>query len=134
MSTLVQVCLVLIAVVQVVLVVSIVIALKRLGRTADHLDAAVDPLKNLLIDSKATAGEVRELVTTLKEVSASVLGITERFGALSDRAAAVSSAVLDQVEPPVRKVTALAEGVRTGVAVLLEKWIDRRRAARSNGA
>lgn len=133
MSTLVQVCLVLIATVQVILVVAVVVALKRLGRTADHLEAAIEPLNGLFQDAKATSGEVRELVASLEQVSAGVMGITERFEVVSDRAAAISSAVLDQVEPPVRRVTALVEGVKAGAGVLLERWTDRRRAANSNG-
>jgi uncharacterized protein YoxC len=133
MSTLVQVSLVLIAAVQVVLVVAVILALKRLGKTADHLDAAIAPLNDLFLDAKQTSGEVRELVASLERVSASVLGIAGRFDAVSDRAAAVSSALLDQVEPPVRTVTALVQGVKAGAGMLLERWTERRRAARTNG-
>ena len=133
MSPFVQVCLALIAAGQIVFVVAVVITMNRIGRTADRLEAAIEPLTDLLVDAKVTSGEVRELVTSLEQVSASVLGISDRLGTVSDRAAAISSALLDQVEPPVRQVTALVQGVKAGAGFLLERWTDRRRAGRSNG-
>ncbi len=133
MPVILQICLVAVTAGLVVLVVVAVRALKRFERANESISETLGLLRVLLADATHTSGEVRDLARSLGAVSESVRGIAGKFEAVSDRAVAVSSAVLDEVEAPVRSAVGVVRGVRTGTAVLLRKWASRYETAKSNG-
>jgi uncharacterized protein YoxC len=107
-------------------IVAVAIALVRaLGRFTKAVDSATEPtgaVAMLLENASRTSAEVRGLVVKLEVISESLAGAAEGIRGVSDRAVQVSSAILDEVEPPVRRAVSLARGVRAGAELLMERW------------
>lgn len=73
-------------------------------KSASHIDRVADETSHLL-------GDVREIVTPVQRIS--------------QRVAALSSSLLDEVEPPLQTATALMHGVRMGTGFLMNRWKNR---------
>lgn len=106
----------------VVIAIAVVRALGRFSKAVDVVTEADGPVATLLENAARTSTEVRELVVRLETISDSLTGVAERFRTLGDRAFAVSSAILDEVEPPVQRAVSVARGIRAGAEVLMERW------------
>jgi uncharacterized protein YoxC len=133
MPIVLQVSLVIVNAALVVLIIRAIVTMNRLDKTADNVNSAIETLEVFLTDATRTSTEVRELVASLERVSDGTRGIVARFEAVSDRAAAVSSVVLDQVEPPLRRAAAVVVGLKAGAGVLVGKWASRQQAVKRNG-
>lgn len=129
MNPFLQVCIVLVTAALVVLAIAAIRAMIQFERAAREVGETADAMQRMLEDASRTSSEVRELVVSLESVSNSLRGAAAKLGAVGDRAAAVSSVVLDEVEAPVRKAAALVRGFRAGAAMLTERWTASRRTA-----
>lgn len=122
MNPFVQVAIGVVTIAFVVIAIAVVRALGRFSKAVDVVTEANGPVATLLENASRTSTEVRELVVKLEGISDSLTGVAESFRSLGDRAFAVSSAILDEVEPPVQKAVSVARGIRAGAEVLMERW------------
>ncbi len=109
----------------VVVAFAVVRALARFSKAVDAISEREGPLSSLLEDARKTSGEIRELVAKLEALSDNFEGAASRIGRLGERAASVSSALLDEIEPPVRSAVSLASGIRAGAGLLADRWSRR---------
>ncbi len=122
MAPVVQVAVVVVAITFVVVAIAVV---RALGRFTSAVDAVTEPngaFAQFLENASRTSTELRELVVKLETISESLKGVAEGFRTVGDRAFAVSSAILDEVEPPIQRAVSLARGIRAGTNVLLGRW------------
>jgi uncharacterized protein YoxC len=117
MPALVQTCVVIVTVALVALVATTIIALIRLGKAAARWTAAAEAAVPRV---ERLAQETQDLLAAVREILPPAQRVVERFRRLGDRAADLSTAVLDEIEEPVFKAAAVARGVKTGTAQLLD--------------
>ncbi len=122
MISIVDICVILATATFICVAIATIRALGRFTKIADLVSDSTAAFKNLAEDATRTSAEVRELVDSLEAVTESFAGAASKLGIVGDRAASVSSAMLDQVEPPVRKAVAIVEGVRAGAEVLAQRF------------
>jgi ABC-type transporter Mla subunit MlaD len=132
MNTAVVIC---IAIVTGALVVLAFAAARALGRFAQAGEQAAETAKTLdvlLKDATHTSREIRELVESLEGVSASLTATAERLGVVADRAADVSTGVLDEIEAPIKRAIRVVRGVRNATSSIMDRW-SRLRAGSHDG-
>ena len=79
------------------------------------------------------AREVQELAVALKSIAPPVRHAADQFGAVAERVAAVSNAMLDEVESPIRTTLAVLTGVKTGTRSLFGALARRAYGQHTNG-
>ena len=122
MTPLIQGCIVALTAGLIVLIVVAVLTMRRLYHTLDNIDRSLLPLEGLITDATKASSELRELLVSLDDVVDRVDGIVGDFKGVSERGARISGALLDEVEGPARKVTALVRGIKAAGSVLASRW------------
>jgi uncharacterized protein YoxC len=122
MTPLIQGCIVALTAGLIVLIVVAVLTMRRLYHTLDNIDRSLAPLEGLISDATKASAELRELLVSLDDVVDRVDGIVGDFKGVSERGARISGALLDEVEGPARKVTALVRGIKAAGSVLASRW------------
>lgn len=122
MTPLVQVAIGVVTIAFVVVAIAVVRALRRFEKAVDVVTEPNGAWAQLLENASRTSAELRELVVKLENISENLTGVSAGFRGLGERALAVSSAMLDEVEPPIRRAVSLARGIRAGAGVLMERW------------
>jgi hypothetical protein len=69
--------------------------------------------------------EARETLASARGVIAPIRRVAERFETLGERTADLSSAILGEIEPPVRTAVAVARGVRSLTSYFMERLSNR---------
>jgi uncharacterized protein YoxC len=126
MSTIVQVCVVIVTIAVVVLAYFAARMMFRIEATTKKLEAGYAHLEEILEDSRQTSRKVRDLIGVLEQIAHSVRSGVERIEGVVDRATSVSSTVLDEIERPVRDVVGVIRGFRAGVRALTDRWTNGR--------
>jgi uncharacterized protein YoxC len=128
MPTLVQICIVVVTLAFVAVVATTILALVRLGEAASRLTVAAQDsmgqVERIVLETQELLASARELVPPAQRVA-------KRFQSLGERAADLSTVVMDELEEPVLAAVAVARGVRTGTSRLLDLF-TRRLAAANN--
>jgi len=106
----------------VALAVTAIMTLVQVGRTASRM---ADSVQVSLEQLERAVHEANQVMATVREITPGAVAVAERFRRLGSRAADLSAAVLDEVEGPVYRATAVAHGVRIGAAHLLERLTRR---------
>jgi hypothetical protein len=81
--------------------------------------------------------EARETLASARGVIAPIRRVADRFEMLGERTADLSSAILGEIEPPVRTAVAVARGMRSMTTYFLERLSNRfthGRAATNGGS
>jgi uncharacterized protein YoxC len=125
---LVQICVVIVTLAFVALVVTTILALFRLGEAAARLTSAAQVA---MTQVEVVVKESQELMASVREIVPPAKHVVSRFRQLGDRAADLSTTVLDEFEGPVLGAVAVARGVKTGTAQFLDLLV-RRFASRSS--
>jgi hypothetical protein len=126
MSWIVEACVIVVTLTFLGVAIMTIRALGRFAKIADLVTEQTGAFRTLVEDATRTSAEVRQLVDSLESVTESFAGAASKLGRVGDRAASMSSVVLDQVEPPVLKAVALARGVRAGAEVLASHFMKSR--------
>jgi len=116
MPLLVQICVVIATVAFVAVAVTSILAIIRHGRSAERLTSAAHVS---LAELDRVTRDAHELLASLREVVPPAQRVARRFQQLGERAADLSTAVLDEIEQPVFTAVAVARGVKIGGARLL---------------
>lgn len=125
MTPTIEIAIIVLTAVIVIVAFAVVRALSRFSRAVDAMTEETGPLSTLLEDARKTSNEIRELVAKLESISNAFQGAASRIGSVGERAASVSSAMLDQIEPPVRQALSLVNGFRVGAEFLADRWSQR---------
>lgn len=116
MPLLVQICVVIATLAFLAIVATAILTLKRLGETAAQLTSEA---RESLTQVTRAAQETRDLVASVRDLMPPAQRFMKRFERLGERAADLSTAVLDEIEEPVVTAVAVARGVKIGAARLL---------------
>lgn len=122
MTPLIQGCIVALTAGLIVLIIASIMTMRRLYHTLDNVDRSIVPMEGLIADATKASSELRELLVSLDDVVDRVDTIVADFKGVTERGARISSALLDEVEGPARKVTALVRGVKAATGVLVSRW------------
>ena len=122
MSPLIQGCIVAVTAALIVLVIVAIMTMRRLYHTLDTVDRSMGPLEGLISDATKASAELRELLVSLDDVVDRVDAIVADVKGVSERGARLTGALLDEVEGPARKVTALVRGLKAATGVLVNRW------------
>lgn len=125
MLPLVQICIV----VATLAVVSIAVAAWRamvcVEKATSQVSRLIGEIEQWLVQANELTREAREAVVSAGEVIAPIRRVAERLETLGERAARLSSVVLEEVEPPLDTAVAVARGVRSGTAYFLKRLSHR---------
>jgi uncharacterized protein YoxC len=124
MPVLVQVCAVIVTISMLVLAVAVV-------RMAGRVSKVTDETRLWLEEMRQVAGEAKQVVASAREMLKPVQRVIDRFERLGTRTAAVSAAILEEVEAPVRTAVALVRGVKRGTALFVERLGNRFKPGRA---
>ena len=131
MTPLVQVCLVLVTIAFLAVSIMTVRALTRIERAADEFSRTAQSVQRSMALVEDVTHEMHELVGTMGQATPHLRRAVSMFGDLGVRLAHLSSALLDEVELPVRKALAVARGVKSGTAFFVNR-LSQRSALRHN--
>jgi hypothetical protein len=130
---LLAVCLVAVGAAQLVIAVVAVRALSRFNRVTLELEKSAQGLRDCALQAKSVGHQVEGLVASLREIVPPVRRAAEAFGQIGERAADLSSAVLDEVERPVRRTLGLFRGVQAGASYFLNRLAHSGHEAKNGG-
>jgi len=133
MTVLLAVCAVVVTVAIAFIAVATVRTMHRFEDTAGEIHKTAEMLRGTIAHSEAIIHEVHELTDSLGSVVAPLRRAAGGVEQLSDRAVGMSSAMLDEIERPVRTTLALINGVRTGTRSLVGALTRRAQQTQSNG-
>jgi uncharacterized protein YoxC len=133
MTVLLAVCAVVVTVAIAVIAIAAVRAIHRFEDTAAEIQKTAEMLRGTIAHSEAVLHEVHELTDSLGSVVAPLRRAADGAAQLSDRAVGMSSAVLDEIERPVRTTLALINGIRTGTRSLVGALTRRAKQTQTNG-
>ena len=133
MPLLLDICLVVATAAVVAIAVVAIRALSRFSRITLELEQSAHAFRDCAAQAKSTGREVQELVSSLREVVPPVRRVAEAFGQVGERAADLGSAVLNEVEGPVRRTMDLFRGVQAGAGYFLDRLAHSGRAAKNGG-
>lgn len=135
MPVFLQICAGVVTTAIVAIAIASVRAMVRFERAAETLTETADVVRRSVSEAREVTHEAHELVAALADAGDRIRGTAVRFSELGDRVATLSRSVVDEVEQPVREAVALARGVRTTAAMLMERLSQRvtRRVHATNG-
>jgi uncharacterized protein YoxC len=137
MLPLIQICIVVATLAVVAIAVAMVRALRRVERASDRVSRLTHEIRQWTGQANELTREARETLASCRGVIAPIRRVAERFEALGVQTADLSAAVLEEVESPLRTAVAVARGVRSGTAHLLQRLSHRfmnGRAATNGGS
>ena len=133
MPLLLTVCLVVATMAQVAIAIVAMRALSRLMRTTVELEESARAFRASAAQVQTAGREMEEFVVSLRDVVPPVRRAAEAFGRVGERAADLGSAVLDEVEAPVRRTMDLFRGVHAGAGFFLDRLVHNGHAAKNGG-
>jgi uncharacterized protein YoxC len=129
MPALVQICIVIVTIGLLAIALMTVRMMSRVNQAAEDLSQVGHAIRESAARFDLVAHEARALVASLRECIPPVQRVVGRCDTVSERAADLSSAILEEVAGPVFTAAAVARGVRSGAGHFLQRmvgrWIDR---------
>jgi hypothetical protein len=135
MPALIQICIVIATIGLLAIAVMGVGMMARFNRATEELSQLTHEIRESVVKFDLVAHEARALAVSLRDCVSHVLRVAGRFDAISQRAADLSSTVLEEFELPVFTAAAVARGVRSGASHFLKRLMNRfaHHQARING-
>jgi len=125
MPALVQICIVILTVGLLAIVWMAVRMMARFNRTAEDVSQLSHAVRESAAQVDRVTHEAQALVASLRDCVPPVLRVVDRFEAVGQRTADLSSALLEEFELPVFTATAVARGVRSGANHFLRRLMQR---------
>lgn len=119
MPALVQICIVVATLAVVAIAVAAVRTMTRAQEMSDRFTGLTGEIQQWTLEANALTREARDTVASVRGVIAPVRRVVDRFEALGERAAKLSTAVFEEIEPPLLVTMAVARGVRSATASLM---------------
>ena len=108
-------------------------ALARFNQVTWELEQGARTFRDCAGQAKSTCREVEEFVASMRDIVPPVRRAAEAVGEIGERAADLGSAVLNEVEGPVRRTMTLIRGVQAGAGYFLNRLARDGRAAKNGG-
>jgi uncharacterized protein YoxC len=105
----------------VVIAVAMIRTMSCVERATDQFSKLSVEIQQWIDEANGFTREARATMASVGEAIAPIRRLVDRFEALGTRTADLSSAVLGEVEPPVRTAVAVARGMRWSTAYFLER-------------
>ena len=115
---LLEICAVVASLAVVAIAVAAVRAMRCIEKATEQLSELAGDIRKWMDQASEFTREARETVASVREMIVPIRRVAERFGALGERTADLSAAVLEEVEPLLRTAAAVARGVKAGTALL----------------
>ena len=125
MPTLIQICIVIVTVEMLAIAFMTVYMMLRVDRVTKELSQLTHSVRESVAKVDHFTDEARGLVVSLRDCVAPVQLVAQRFGAVGERAADLSSIILEELELPVFAAAAVARGVRSGATHFLTRIVNR---------
>ena len=122
MPALIPICIV---IVTIGLLVSALVVMIRLNRAAEELSRMTRAVCDSAVKFDLVAQETLALVASLRDCVPPVQRVVDRFEAVGQRTADLSSALLEGLELPVFTAAAVTRGVRSGANHFLTRLMHR---------
>jgi hypothetical protein len=129
MSIVVQICVVIVTIAVVLMAYATIRLMLQIKISMKKLEGSYGYLQELLEDSRETSRKVREVLTTLEQIALTVRSGTSQLEKVVDRAAAVSTLVLDEIQQPVIQAVTLMRALRSGARGFARRWTQKQEAA-----
>ena len=134
MSTLLQVCFVIVTMAVVAIAVAVIRVMQQFRKASFEFARLSEEGRALIDRLDVVARDAGEIVGTFRELAPRVRRVVEHIEAIGERTVTLSDAVIQEVEAPLRTAIAVARGVRFGTRQLVEHWMERfTRHAGANG-
>jgi hypothetical protein len=125
MTPLIQICVVLITAAFIGVSIMTMRAMARIEKAADEFSRTAQSVQRSMAMVEDVTHEIHDLVGTVGKATPPLRRAVSMFGELGERLARLSSALVDEVEAPVRNVLAVARGVRSGTAFFVNRLTQR---------
>ena len=125
MPALIQICIVIVTIGLLAIVAMTVRMMIHISKTAKEHSQLTLAIRESVGKIDRFTDEARTLVASLHDCVTPVRRVLERFEAVGQRTADLSSTVLDELEIPVFTAAAVARGVRSGASHFLRRMVNR---------
>jgi uncharacterized protein YoxC len=126
MPALLQICIVIVTIGLLAIALLTVRMMTRFfNRAAEDISQLTLAVRESVAQIDLVTGETRALVASLRDCVPPVQRVVDRFEAVGQRTADLSSALLEEFELPVFTAAAVARGVRLGANHLLKRLMHR---------
>jgi uncharacterized protein YoxC len=125
MPALVQICIVIVTIGLLAIVFMTARMMIRFNKATEELSQVTHAVRGSAAKIDLVTHEARTIVASLRDLVPPVQRVVERFEAVGQRTADLSSALLEGLELPVFTATAVARGVRSGAGHLLKRLMHR---------
>ena len=125
MPALIQICIVIVTVGLLAIVLMTVRMMTRFNRATEELSGMVHAVRESAVQFSLVAQDTRALVASVQVCVPPVLRVVDRFEAVGQRTADLSSTILAELELPAYAAAAVARGVRSGADYFLRRLIRR---------
>ena len=125
MLPLVQICIAVATLSVVVIAVAAVRAMYSVERATHRLAMLSVEVQQWIGRANQFMDEARETMASARGTIAPIRRVVERFESIGERTANLSAAVLGEIETPIHTAVAVARGVKSVTAFLMERWSNR---------
>ena len=125
MTALIQICIVIATIGLLAIALMTIHLMNRFNRASEELSQLAQAMRESAQKFDLVAHEARALMASLRDFVPPVLRVVNRFEAVGQRTADLSSALLEELELPVFTAAAVARGVRSGANHLLKRLMNR---------
>jgi hypothetical protein len=125
MPALIQICIVLVTIGLLAMALMTFRMMTRFNTAAEELSQLTHAVRESVVQFDLATDEARALVASVRDCVPPVRRVVGRFDMVSERAADLSSTLLEELELPVFTAAAIARGLRSGASHLLTRWMQR---------
>jgi uncharacterized protein YoxC len=125
MPALIQICIVIVTVGLLAIVMMTLRMMTRFNKATEEVSQLTRSVRESVAKFDLFTHEAQALVASLRGCVAPILRVVERFEAVGQRTADLSSALLEELEIPVFTAAAVARGVRSGANHFLKRMVNR---------
>ena len=125
MPALIQICIVIVTIGLLAIALMTARMMARVNKATDELSQLTHAVRESVVKFDLVSHEARALLASLRDCVPPVLRVVGRFEAVSQRAADLSSTILETFELPVFTAAAVARGVRSGANHFLKRMVNR---------
>ena len=125
MPIIVQVCVVIATIAIVVVTIMVVRLMRRLEVLSAATTQSLAKVDTFLEQSQKASIRIEGMLGSLEHMTGSVRGAVDSLQVVVQRAAGLTSSILDEVERPVQNLVGVIRAVQAGAAFLVQKWTAR---------